>query len=407
MNAGLVTLIMFLTVVVLVFSGLPICFALGSCALIIGLLLWGDDVLIVFAHQAVILMRSFLIVAVPCFVFMAKVLETSGMADALYGAAHAWFGHIAGGLAAGTVVICTIFAAMSGMSATATLTMGMIALPAMRKRGYSKSICLGPISAGGALGILIPPSVTFIFYGLVCSVSIGQLFAGGVFAGLLLSAMFIIYILIRCGLRPHEAPPIPPEEMPSFKEKVAKTYSLILPVLLVTGVLGSIFGGIATPTEGAAVGAVGSVVCMIVNRRFTWKRLWQAGAAALRISGMAAYIIIGAKIFASVYIQLQGREVVLTLLAPYMDNPLLLMVIFQSVFFILGMVMDPSATLFIFAPIFAPIVAAVGWDPVWFGVLFVINVEMALLTPPYGFNLFYIHAVVPQDISLGDIYHSI
>jgi len=407
MDPGLVTLIIFASAIILVFSGLGIAFALGTSALIVGYFIWGWQAFPMIYTAAQSIMVSFLLVAVICFVFMAMVLETSGVAEDLFNAMHAWLGPVAGGLAVGTIIICTLFAAMSGISATATMTMGLIALPAMRKRGYSKTMALGPIAAGGALGVLIPPSVLMIIYGLMAEVSIGQLFMGGFFAGLLLSTLFIIYIIIRSRLQPNMAPPLPTEERPAFKEKVVMTRGLILPILIIIGVLGSIFAGIATPTEASAVGATGAVISAIIHRKFTFRRMGKAGLEAMRLTSAVLWVIIGAKAFAVIYAAVGGKAVVLGLMTPFLETPFLLLIMFQVLWFVLGCLMEPTAIIVIFAPVFVPLVEAAGFDPVWFGVLFVVNMQMGFLTPPFGYNLFYLRAVAPPDISIVDIYKSI
>jgi len=215
-------------------------------------------------------MASFVLVAIPMFIFMANMLQRSGIADDLYQAMYLWMGRLRGGLAMGTVGICAIFAAMSGISGAATVSMGLIALPSMLKRGYDKDIAVGSISAGGALGILIPPSVTMIILGLFANVSVGALFAGGVFAGLLLAALFMVYIGIRCFFQKNLGPPVPEEERVSWTKKFAHLRALVLPIALIIAVLGSIFTGIATPTEAASVGAFGSIICAVVYRQLNW-----------------------------------------------------------------------------------------------------------------------------------------
>ena len=407
MNPEIVTVIIFVGALVLVFSGLGIGFALASSALIIGFLVWGIDAWATMFTSIQAIMMSFLLVAILCFIFMAMTLETSGIAGDLFNSMHAWFGPLAGGLAVGTVIICTLFAAMSGISATATMTMGLIAMPAMLKRNYSKDMAIGPIAAGGALGILIPPSVLMIIYGLIAEVSVGKLFMGGIFAGFLLSALFITYILVRSNLQPRMAPPLPPEERLPFIDKLRMTKGLILPILLIIGVLGSIFAGIATPTEAAAVGAAGAVLCTLILRRFSFKRLFKTGLEATRLTSAVLWLIIGAKAFAAIYSVIGSRTIILDLMTPFIEQPLVVLILFQIIFFILGCIMEPTAIIVIFSPIFLPVVEAAGLDPVWFGVLFIVNMQMGMLTPPFGYNLFYLRAVAPPSVTILDIYKSI
>lgn len=407
MSPAMVTLIMFGSAIFLVFAGLGIAFALGSSALIIGVLLFGAKTFPLVSAAIDSIMTNWVLVAALCFTFMAMLLETSGVAEDLFRAMHAWFGPLAGGLAVGTIIICTLLAAMSGIAATGTMTMGLIALPAMLKRGYSKTMALGPVAAGGALGVLIPPSVLMIVYGLIAEASIGQLFMGGVFAGLLLSILFIMYILVRSFLQPSLAPPAPPEERLPLIEKIKLTKGVILPILLIIAVLGVIFAGIATPTEASAVGAAGAAICMLINRKFTFRRFWRAGMESMRVVSAVLWLIMASKAFSVIYAALQGRTAVLDAMSPFVENPMLLIVMFQILFFILGCVLEPTAIVVIFAPIFVPLVEMAGFDPIWFGVLFVVNMQMGYLTPPFGYCLFYLKAVAPPGVTINDIYKSI
>ena len=407
LSAGLITLIMFITALVLVFSGAGIGFALGLSGVIVGFFLWGQHSWDLVITSTLSQMQSFALVAALCFIFMAMVLEKAGIAESLFAAMHAWFGPVNGGLAIGTIIICTLFAAMSGVSATGTMTMGIIALPVMRKFGYSKEIALGPIAAGGALGVLIPPSVMMIVYGLISAQSIARIFMGGMGAGLVLSALFIIYIFIRCKLNPSLAPALPAEERPSFSRKLKMTSGLVLPLLLIIAVLGSIFAGIATPTEAAGIGAIGAVICTVVNRRFTWQGLWQSGLASMRLMAAVFWILLGANIFACVYNALGGKEVMIETLGGFISQPTLLLILFMVFFFIMGCLMESIAIIVIFTPVILPIIEILGWDPIWFCIIFMVNLQMGLLTPPFGFNLFYLRAVAPPDINTMDIYRSI
>ena len=406
-SALVITLMILGLALLLLFSGLGIGFALAVSGVIVGFLLWGTVSWDLVVTATIEEMQSFALVAALCFIFMAMVLEKSGIAEDLFDSMHAWFGPVNGGLAIGTVIICTLFAAMSGVSATGTMTMGIIALPVMRKFGYSKSIVLGPIAAGGALGVLIPPSVMMIIYGLISGESIARIFMGGMGAGLVLATLFILYIFIRCRLSPQLAPALPPEERPSFSKKIKMTKGLVLPILLIVAVLGSIFGGIATPTEAAGIGAIGAVICSVVNRRFTWKGLWSAGLTSMRIMAAVFWILLGAKIFSVVYTAVGGKEVMMDLLGGFISQPTLLLILFMAFFFIAGCLMESIAIIVIFAPIFLPIVSIMGWDPIWFCIVLMVNLQMGFLTPPFGFNLFYLRAVAPPDVTMGDIYRSV
>ena len=388
-------------------SGLPVAFALGGVATLGAIFLWGPGGTFIIAARAIALMKTIILIAVPLFVFMACVLEGSGIAERLYEAMYRWSGRLKGGLAAGTVAICSVIAAMSGIAGAGTVTMGMIALPAMRKRGYEKSIPLGSIMAGGALGPLIPPSVVLIVYGVVTGVSVGKLFAGGLFPGLLLTALFITYILIRCQLNPSLGPAVPPEERADWKEKLVSLKGVVLPLALIVMVLGSIYTGLATPTEAAAVGGFGVLACAAVHRRFNWELLKRSAITTMKISGFIMWILLGAQMFASVYMGLGAPRLVQELFAAMPLGKWGVLILIQVVFFVLGCLMDALSILMITTPLFVPLIAMFGYDPLWFGILYAVNTQMGYLTPPFGANLFYMKGVAPKDVTMGDIYRSI
>ena len=392
---------------ILLLSGLPVAFVLGGTATIFSILLWGPGGTFMIAARAIGMMRTIILIAIPLFVFMASVMERSGIAEDLYEAMYRWMGRLKGGLAAGTVVICTIIAAMTGLGGTATVLMGMIALPAMLKRGYDKKIPLGCIVAGGALGPLIPPSLVLIVYGVLAQVSVGKLFAGGLFPGLLISCFFIIYILIRCQLNPNLGPALPPEERSSWREKFVSTKGLVLPVAMVVLVLGSIYAGLATPTEAAAVGAFTVLVCAVIHRKFNWELLKGSAFDTMKITGFIMWILLGANMFASVYMGLGAPKLVQALFEVVPLGKWGALILIQAVWFTLGCLMDSLSILMITAPLFLPLIPLFGYNPIWFGVLYPVNTEMGYLTPPFGVNLFYLKGVAPKDITMGDIYRSI
>lgn len=407
MTIQLITVLLFGSLILAMIFGLPLTFALGGIAVIFTYFLWGPQALYMLASTTFGLMSNIVLVAILLFIFMAIVLERSGVADDLYGMMYQWMGPLRGGLAIGTVLICTLIAAMTGISGAATVTGGVIALPAMLKRNYNKDIAIGCVSAGGALGILIPPSVIMILYGSMSQVSVGGLFAGGVFSGLLLSALFIIYIAIRSALQPHLCPPIPPEERLSFRQRLVSLRSVALPILLIVGVLGSIYAGLATPTEAASVGAAGAIICAAVYRKLNWSLLRGVSGDTLRLTCMVMWIMVGASAFSSVYYAVGAVDLVVSLIGGLEVSRWLVIGIMQLILVILGCFMDPVGILMIFIPIALPIIKSLGFDPLWFGVLFVMNMEMGFLTPPFGYNLFYMKAIVPEGITIGDIYRSI
>lgn len=407
MSLAATTALLFGTLVLFLFSGLPIAFALGGVAMVFTLLLWGPNALYVIASSAFGTMNNFLLEAVPLFIFMGYVLQTSGIADDLYTMMHRWMGSLKGGLAMGTVVICTVFAAMAGISGAATVTMGVVALPAMLSRGYNKSVALGCIAAGGALGILIPPSLIMILYGSLTGVSVGRLFIGGVFPGLLLSGLFIIYIGVRCVLQKEAGPPLPPEDRVGWGIKLVSLRAVILPMLIIVMVLGTIYMGVATPTEAAGMGAFGSLIAAAVYRKLSWQNLTTALQGSLRISAMCLWIVIGAFCFCSIYSASGGSKFVTEVLAGLPVNRYVVLIGMQVILLFLGMFLDPIGIIMIATPVFLPVIEALGFNPLWFGILFTMNLEMAYLTPPLGFNLFYLKGVAPPEVTMGDIYRSI
>jgi len=407
MHIELITIILFAFLILILITGLPLAFGMGGVAALIVLILQGPKALSILSGVTYGVMDNFILTAIPLFIFMGLILQHSGVADDAYEMMYKWIGGIKGGLAIGTVIVCTIFAACTGISGAATVTMGVIALPAMLKYNYHKSIAVGCISAGGALGILIPPSVLMIVYGVFSGESIGKLYAGGVFPGLLLAGLFIIYIAIRCYFQPQLGPPIPVKERANWREKFISLRAVILPIVLIIIVLGTIFNGVCTPTEAAAIGCAGSLICAAIHRKLNWKLLKNACYEGLRLSCMVVWIIIGGSCFASLYTYVGALEFIKGLVAALPISPYLIIAGMQVSLFILGCLMDPGGIVMITIPIFVPIIKMLGFDPVWFGVLFIVNMEMAYLTPPFGFNLFYMKAIVPKNITMMDIYKSI
>jgi tripartite ATP-independent transporter DctM subunit len=395
---------MFGLMLLLLAAGLPICFVLGGTALIFSLLAWGPASVYVVILNVSNMMNSTILVAVPLFVFMAYMLEQAGIADDLYDVMYRWMGSLKGGLAAGTILACTVVAAMSGISTTGVLLMGIIGLPAMLRRNYDKGIAIGSIMAGGALGPLIPPSLVMIIYALVSGQSVGKLFVGCLLPGLLLSCLFIAYIIIKCYLKPEFGPTLPPEERASWFEKFRALKGIILPVLLVIGVLGSIFGGFATPTEAAAVGAFGAIVSSAIYRRLSWHNLKNVAYRSLQTVAMVMWVIYGAGCFTSIYQGLGVSGLIEDLIKSWPVNKWVIIIMIQCTWIVLGCLMDSLSILMVTSPVFLPIAKFLGLDPLWFGVIFAVNSEMGYLTPPFGVNLIVMKGIAPEGITMGDVY---
>ena len=310
MSIEWITLFYFLFLFILMASGLPLVFALGGISVLFMLISWGVPSLYLLAASTWGTMNSFILVAVPLFIFMALILEKSGVAEALYDAIYLWFGPVRGGLAIGTLIICAMMGAMCGISGTATVTMGLIALPSMLKRGYGKTLAIGCINSGGGWGILMPPSVDMIIYALIAQESVGKMFAGGVIPCLVLLGCDSTYILIRSYFQPHIAPAIAKELRADFWTKVKSLKGLVLPVFVVLFVLGSILVGIATPTEAASLGVLGAIISAKVNKKLTWETIKNAGGRSLNLTSMIIWIIFAASAYSAVFQGLGGAQVI-------------------------------------------------------------------------------------------------
>lgn len=403
MSPFAVTALMFLSMLLLMSTGLPVVYCLGSIGTLAAMFLWGEGALDILYFSTMELMNNLVLSAVPLFIFMGFILHESKIAKDLFDTVYLWAGRARGALGIGTVLICALMAAMLGVSSATVLSMGVIAVPAMLQRKYDRRLAVGIVQAGGALGFLIPPSTMMVMYSFLTGVSVGKLFAAGVIPGLMLAACYAIYIGVLAWLKPEVAPALSKEELPPLDVKLKSLGSLILPLLLIAAILGTIFLGLASPTE-AAFGAAGAVLCAAVKRRLSLQMLSDACRQTFSITGFAGYIIIAALVFSKVYTGLGATAMIKQMVLSLDPNPILIMAVIQLSFFLLGMFMDDIAILFMCMPIYLPIVVALGFDPVWFGILFVINMQMAYITPPYGLNLFYMKAVAPPEVTLPDIY---
>ena len=406
MSIEIIVLIMFISLIGLLLTGLPLAFVLGGLAMVFAFFLWGPNSMLLVAVQSWGVMTSYFMVAIPLYVFMANILERSGIVEDLFSFMQMWFGPLRGGLAIGTIVICTLMAAMTGIVGAAVASMGILALPAMLNRKYDKRIALGSICAGGTLGILIPPSVITIVYAVTAGVSIGKMFIGGVLPGLLLSGLFITYIIVRCWLQPEMGPAPTLEERSKYhlKDKIIATKTVILPVLLIVGVLGSIYTGIATPTEAAGVGCLGAVISALIYRRLTWNMLGESIFNTALVTCMILWITIGARCYISVFSAIGGDDMIKDFVLGLDVNRWYILIIMQIILVFLGMFLDEIGIILLCVPIFLPIIKSVGFDPVWFGILFLVNAQMNYITPPFGYTLFYLKGVAPPGVNMGDIY---
>lgn len=406
MSVGVITLIIWVVLLILLLAGLPVAFCMVGVAAM-GFLLFAKYAIYAFYPNIVHVLTNDVYIAIPLFVFMAVTLEFSGIATALYDVMYKWFGGVRGGLAIGTVLFCTIISAITGMGATGTLTMGLIAYPEMRKRGYDKKLAIGCIPAGGTLGPIIPPSVPMIIVGGLASLSVGKLFIGGIFPGVIISFLFICYIAIKCARNPSLGPPLPLEERASLREKFISLRGVILPIALIGLVLGTIYAGVATPTEAGGIGAFGAVICAIVYRKLNLANLKQALMTTLRIMTLVMWIILGGTLFSSLCGITGVSHLMSQLITGLPIGSLGILIAMMVIVFVMGMFVDSMAIILTTLPIFMPVIYELGYDPIWFALLYVINLVIGYITPPFGSNLFYFKGLNHREVSMADIYRSV
>lgn len=389
-------------------AGLPLAFSTGAVAVFFAYFLFGEPGLTLIISRVFTLMGNYVLVSVPLFIFMACILERAGIAEQIFRAVHVWSGRLRGGLAVAVIVSCALMAAMVGVIGAEIVTMGVVALPAMLNRGYHKDLALGSICAGGGLATLIPPSVVFILYGLTAGVSVGQLYMAGVVPGLMLSSFFIIYILGRSYLQPSIAPLPSAEELAMpLREKLALLKELVLPGIVAFGVLGSLYLGIATPTEAAGVGVLGAMIAAAINRKLTWAGIGRAVADTTRVTAMLYWLFFGSSALIGVYTLAGGTKLIHDVMTNLPISPIGIVIIIQVIWIILGCFIDWIGILLLTAPIFVPIVSTLGFDLVWLGALFCINMQISYISPPFGPAAFYLKGVTPPDITLNQIFNSV
>jgi len=382
-----------------VLLGYPLFVCLGGIGLVVGFFAMGTGVFQLVHLRVLGMIYNYILLAVPLFVFMGVMVEKSGAADRLYHGLHLSFGSIRGGLAIGTILMGTVLAACVGVVAASVTTMGLVAIPAMLKRGYSRELITGTVCAGGTLGILIPPSIMLVVYGPMAQISVGRLFMAAFMPGFLLSALYMTYILIRCWLQPETAPPVSSEEMavPFIRKVSALASGLVPPLIIILSVLGTIFFGIATATEAASVGCIAATALAFVYRRFDRHTLKDASLQTMRVTCMAMGVGLGASMFTGVFLRLGGGEAVSNLLLAAPGGKWGVFALIMFVIFILGMFIDWLGILFVMIPLVSPIGQALGFDPLWFAMMICINLQMSFLTPPFAYAIFYVKGLSPPE----------
>ncbi|WP_269581396.1 TRAP transporter large permease [Roseibium sp. Sym1] len=410
------TLIMFGSLLVLLMAGLPLAFVTGGLACVFLFVLGDERALNIVPSRIFPLMTNYQLSAIPLFIFMASMLERAGIINDMFDVIYKVLGGVKGGLAAATIIASTVLAAMVGVIGAAVVTMGIIALPAMLKRHYDPKIAMGSIMAGGTLGILIPPSILAIIYAVVAEQSVGELFIGAVVPGLLLSGMYVLYVIISSVIDPKKGPPIPVEERIPMREKIRLLSNMSAPIALIAIVLGVIFTGVATPVEAAGIGTFGAIIVAAIHRNLDWQTLREASLTTLKASAMVIWIMFGATIFVGLYVLEGGQQFVQGALEATGLGPWGILIIMQIVLVVLGMFLDWVGILLLCVPIFVPIIKALGAasfgldNPddlvLWFGVLYLVNMQMSFLSPPFGYALFYLRGVAPPEIPMTDIFKS-
>lgn len=419
MEIGPLTYLMFGSLFIALMMGLPLAFVTGGLGVLFIYLVGDAAMLNIIPGRIFPLMANPDLAAIPLFIFMATLLERAGLIEEMFNVVYKWMGGLNGGLAAATILASTILAAMVGVIGAAVVTMGIIALPAMLKRKYNPEIALGSIMAGGTLGILIPPSILAILYAVVAQQSVGELYLGAVIPGLMLSSMYVAYVLIRCKINPEMGMPVPEEERLSFKEKLWLLKDLIAPLILVSLVLGLLFGGIATPVEAAGIGSFGAVIVAWMHGAFNIETLRDASVTTIKASAMVLWIMFGASIFVGFYILQGGQEFITEAILGTGLSAYGVLFLLMVLLVVLGMFLDWVGILLLAVPIFIPIVKSLTFDGLfglpavpgddvvlWFGVLYLVNMQMSFLSPPFGYALFYIKGVCPPEISMATIFKS-
>ena len=407
LSPELLSVLMFTGLMIGLFMGHPIAFVLGGLGAIFGCLSWGLDCYHMFPERIYGVMDNYILVAVPLFILMAQLLDRSGISEGLFLTMRYWFRSLRGGLAIAVIVVSTLFGACTGIIGASVVTMGLLSLPLMLKYGYDKRLASGVICAGGTLGILVPPSIMLIVMGDQANLSVGKLFAGAIIPGLILSALYVVYILLRCYFKPGAGPALSKKESEavSFRDLLIMTAkSMLPPSVLILGVLGSIFAGITTPTEASGVGVILAFLMILAYKRFSWKTIHECMLNTAKTTAMVVLILAGASCFTGVFLGSGGGKVVANLVLSIGLGKWGTFIFMMIITFILGMFIDWIGIVLIVFPIFVPIAEMIGFDKLWFVVTMAVMLQDSFLTPPFGYALFYLKGIAPEEVSTSDIY---
>jgi len=405
MSIELLSVLIVGAMITLMLLGLPLAWSIGAVAVGLVLYQFEPSVMMMLVARVMDMALNYTLLAVPLFVLMAGILQRSGVAEELFNAVHIWAGNLRGGLAVGTIIANAIMASMVGIIGAEIVTFGMIALPEMLSRKYDHKLALGSIAAGGGLATLIPPSVVFIVYGMTAGCSVGELFLAGVIPGFLLGGLFVAYILWHAWRNPESAPLASEEERNiPLRQKLAMQKKLIAPLLLAGSVLGSMYAGIATPTEAAGVGVLGAVVCATINRKLNVQMIWDSTIETVRISTMLAWLMFAAQTIIGGYTLAGGADFVKNSITALDLGPWGTIFLINVIWVFLGCFLDWVGILFLTVPLFLPIVLGLGFDNIWLGVVFCMNMHISYLSPPFAPSAFYMKSITPPEITMTQIY---
>jgi tripartite ATP-independent transporter DctM subunit len=408
MSIEILTLLLIGLILMCFSFGAPVGLALGGIAMGVGYLTWGPGIYNLIPTTLESTFFSFILLAIPLYIYMGQLLTRSGIGDAMFNASQMVLGRIRGSLAISVIGICSMIGAMVGIIGAGIMTSGSIALKPMLERGYDKRLALGVIMAGGGLGILIPPSIPMIMYAASTQNSVGRMFIAALIPALITIVLLIAYVIISCKINPEKAPmDTGVEQQMSKKEKFKNGRDGLFSLLLIVAVLGSIITGVATPTESGAIGVVGAIILAIVFKRFRWKMLKASGFETAMLVSVSMWIILGASLFSNFHMLSGVQDMVADVTNALNLPPLGVIIMMQVIMLLLGFIVDELIIVLMCAPLFAPIVVELGYDPIWFGILMILNIEIAVQTPPYGFALFYLKGIAPPGVTMMDIYRSI